>query len=68
VGQNTAAIFGKRVTLVEKPREVGGAGINTGTILSAARGSIYKALMRLPVPDFGSRLRGVDSLLEMIFY
>jgi NAD(P) transhydrogenase len=35
-GANTAAIFGKRVALVEKLREVGGAGINTGTIPSKA--------------------------------
>src|SRR6266576_3242749 len=33
-GANTAGIFGKRVALVEKLREVGGAGINTGTIQS----------------------------------
>jgi NAD(P) transhydrogenase len=33
-GANTASIFGKRVALVEKLREVGGAGINTGTIPS----------------------------------
>jgi NAD(P) transhydrogenase len=33
-GTNTAAIFGKRVVLVEKLREVRGAGINTGTIPS----------------------------------
>jgi NAD(P) transhydrogenase len=33
---NTAGIFGKRVALVEKGREVGGAGINTGTIPSKA--------------------------------
>src|SRR5438552_280216 len=33
-GANTASIFGKRVTLVEKLREIGGAGINTGTIPS----------------------------------
>ena len=33
-GANTAAIFGKRVALVEKLREIGGAGINTGTIPS----------------------------------
>ncbi len=33
-GANTAAIFGERVALVEKLREVGGAGINTGTIPS----------------------------------
>jgi NAD(P) transhydrogenase len=33
-GANTAAIFGKRVALVEKLGAVGGAGINTGTIPS----------------------------------
>jgi NAD(P) transhydrogenase len=33
-GANTAGIFGKRVALVERLREVGGAGINTGTIPS----------------------------------
>src|SRR5438045_3429406 len=33
-GANTASIFGKRVALVEKLREIGGAGINTGTIPS----------------------------------
>jgi NAD(P) transhydrogenase len=33
-GANTAAIFGKRVALVEKLDELGGAGINTGTIPS----------------------------------
>jgi NAD(P) transhydrogenase len=33
-GANTAAIFGKRVALIEKLGEVGGAGINTGTIPS----------------------------------
>ena len=33
-GANTAGIFGKSVALVEKLREVGGAGINTGTIPS----------------------------------
>ncbi len=33
-GATTAGIFGKRVALVEKLREVGGAGINTGTLPS----------------------------------
>jgi NAD(P) transhydrogenase len=33
-GANTAGIFGRRVALVEKLREVGGAGINTGTLPS----------------------------------
>jgi NAD(P) transhydrogenase len=33
-GANTAGIFCKRVALVEKLHDVGGAGINTGTIPS----------------------------------
>lgn len=33
-GANTAGIFGKRVALVEKLSEVGGAGINSGTLPS----------------------------------
>src|SRR6267142_3196216 len=33
-GANTAAIFRKRVALVEKLPDIGGAGINTGTIPS----------------------------------
>ncbi len=33
-GATTAGIFGKRVALVEKLHEIGGAGINTGTIPS----------------------------------
>jgi NAD(P) transhydrogenase len=33
-GANTAGVFGKRVALVEKLHEIGGAGINTGTIPS----------------------------------
>src|SRR3954453_5304027 len=33
-GANTASIFGKRVALVEKLGQIGGAGINTGTIPS----------------------------------
>jgi NAD(P) transhydrogenase len=33
-GANGAALFGKRVALVEKTRVIGGAGINTGTIPS----------------------------------
>ena len=30
----TAAIFGKRVVLIERAEKIGGAGINTGTIPS----------------------------------
>ena len=33
-GANVAAIFGKRVALVEKCQTIGGAGINTGTVPS----------------------------------
>ena len=33
-GATTAGIFAKRVALVEKLHDVGGAGINTGTIPS----------------------------------
>src|SRR5450432_2082945 len=33
-GATTAGVFGKRVALVEKLSEVGGAGINTGTMPS----------------------------------
>jgi NAD(P) transhydrogenase len=35
-GANTAGVFGKSVALVEKLPDVGGAGINTGTIPSKA--------------------------------
>ena len=35
-GANTAGLFGKRVALVERLPQVGGAGINTGTIPSKA--------------------------------
>src|SRR6185369_5004147 len=33
-GANTAAIFGQRVALVEKENDVGGAGLNSGTVPS----------------------------------
>src|SRR5687767_4311192 len=33
-GANTAALFGHRVALVEKEAEVGGAGLNSGTVPS----------------------------------
>jgi NAD(P) transhydrogenase len=53
-GANTAGIFGKRVALVEKLREVGGAGINTGTIPSKTLREIALALSglrsRIPFP------------------
>jgi len=33
-GANTAALFGRRVALIEKEAQIGGAGINSGTIPS----------------------------------
>jgi pyruvate/2-oxoglutarate dehydrogenase complex dihydrolipoamide dehydrogenase (E3) component len=33
-GAGTAAVFGRRVALVEKEPEIGGAGINSGTVPS----------------------------------
>jgi NAD(P) transhydrogenase len=59
-GANTALIFGKRVALVEKLREVGGAGINTGTIPS-------KTLRETALALSGMRSRklfGVDLSLR----
>jgi NAD(P) transhydrogenase len=59
-GANTASIFGKRVALVEKLREVGGAGINTGTIPS-------KTLRETALAFSGMRSRklfGVDLSLR----
>src|SRR5437764_11527720 len=56
----TAGIFGKRVALVEKLREVGGAGINTGTIPS-------KTLRETALALSGMRSRklfGVDLSLR----
>jgi NAD(P) transhydrogenase len=59
-GANTAGVFGKRVALVEKLREVGGAGINTGTIPS-------KTLRETALALSGMRSRklfGVDLSLR----
>ena len=59
-GANTAGIFGKRVALVEKLREVGGAGINTGTLPS-------KTLRETALALSGGRSRqlfGVDLSLR----
>src|SRR5512134_2640603 len=33
-GANTAALFGQRVALIEKEVDVGGAGLNSGTVPS----------------------------------
>lgn len=59
-GAMGAAIFGKRVALVERAKAVGGAGINTGTIPS-------KALRESALMLSGSRARkllGVDISLK----
>ena len=59
-GANTAGIFGKRVALVEKLHDVGGAGINTGTIPS-------KTLRETALALSGMRSRklfGVDLSLR----
>jgi NAD(P) transhydrogenase len=59
-GANTARIFGKRVALVEKFHDVGGAGINTGTIPS-------KTLRETALALSGMRSRklfGVDLSLR----
>lgn len=59
-GANTAGVLGKRVALVEKLREVGGAGINTGTIPS-------KTLRETALALSGMRSRklfGVDLSLR----
>jgi len=59
-GANTAGIFGKRVALVEKLRELGGAGINTGTIPSKTLRETALALSGMR----SRRLFGVDLSLR----
>ena len=59
-GANTAGIFGKRVALVEKLREVGGAGINTGTLPSKTLRETALALSGLR----SRKLFGVDLSLR----
>src|SRR5438309_5651523 len=59
-GANTAGIFGKRVALVEKLPEVGGAGINTGTIPSKTLRETALALSGLR----SRKLFGVDLSLR----
>lgn len=59
-GANAAAIFGKRVALVEKLREVGGAGINTGTLPSKTLRETALALSGLR----SRKLFGVDLSLR----
>jgi len=59
-GATTAGIFGKRVALVEKLREVGGAGINTGTIPSKTLRETALALSGIR----SRKLFGVDLSLR----
>src|SRR4030081_2342982 len=59
-GANTAGVFGKRVALVEKLRQVGGAGINTGTIPSKTLRETALALSGLR----SRKLFGVDLSLR----
>src|SRR5881394_2081026 len=59
-GANTAGIFGKRVALIEKLRDVGGAGINTGTIPSKTLRETALALSGLR----SRKLFGVDLSLR----
>jgi NAD(P) transhydrogenase len=59
-GANTAAIFGKRVALVEKLGQLGGAGINTGTIPSKTLRETALALAGLR----SRKLFGVDLSLR----
>src|SRR6266850_7340458 len=59
-GAITAGVFGKRVALAEKLREVGGAGINTGTIPSKTLRETALALSGLRA----RKLFGVDLSLR----
>ncbi|HTG17101.1 MAG TPA: Si-specific NAD(P)(+) transhydrogenase [Blastocatellia bacterium] len=59
-GANTAAIFGKRVAIIEKAREVGGAVANTGTLPSKTLRETALALSGLKARN----LYGVDLSLR----
>src|SRR5438552_5409661 len=59
-GATAAVIFGRRVALVEKLREVGGAGINTGTIPGKTLRETALALSGLR----SRKLYGVDLSLR----
>src|SRR5271156_6909003 len=59
-GANTSGLFGKRVALVEKETNIGGAGINSGTLPSKTLRETALALS-----GFHSRqLFGVDLSLR----
>jgi NAD(P) transhydrogenase len=59
-GANTAAIFGKRVAIIEKGSEVGGAVANTGTLPSKTLRETALALSGLRARN----LYGVDLSLR----
>jgi NAD(P) transhydrogenase len=59
-GANTAAVFGKRVAIIEKAREVGGAVANTGTLPSKTLRETALALSGLKARN----LYGVDLSLR----
>ena len=59
-GANTAAIFGKRVAIIEKGRDVGGAVANTGTLPSKTLRETALALSGLKARN----LYGVDLSLR----
>ncbi len=57
---NTAGFFGKRVALIERSKEVGGAGINTGTLPSKTLRETALALSGIRARN----LHGVDLSLR----
>src|SRR6185295_10480337 len=59
-GANTAAVFGKRVAIIERAREVGGAVANTGTLPSKTLRETALALSGLKARN----LYGVDLSLR----
>jgi NAD(P) transhydrogenase len=61
-GANTAALFGHRVALVEKEAEVGGAGLNSGTVPSKTLRETALALSGWR----SRRLFGVDLSLRSL--
>src|SRR4030095_11597843 len=59
-GANTAAVFGKRVAIIERARDVGGAVANTGTLPSKTLRETALALSGLKARN----LYGVDLSLR----
>src|SRR5258705_11627608 len=60
VGAATAAAFGKRVALVDNHHELGGAGINTGTVPSKTLRETALALTNMKA----RKLYGLDLSLK----